>query len=429
MLLAPAQGRGPARPDQGDWARQACPAGLSALPRTRLQDAARRPALAPDRESARASTTGRAGCRRSRPPSRWACRSSGICSITAPRTTSTRVRRIFRNASRISHWPRWKSSSRSAAGRRWSVRSTRSISCRGRWTTAISRTSARSSAAGSSTSSSGPRSPRAKAIKHDWPKATIVWAEPLIHIAPRDHRRQTLRAAEQNLQGMYEAYDWIIGRAKPGARRRSVARRRRRLELLSAQPVVLQRPHDPDGAPRIPAAGGHAGGDGRALRQTRSSSPKQAPKVPASRRGSIMSAMRCATRSTAALTFAASVCTRSRPIRAGTTAATPSPVCCRRSPRTAPATSTNDCSRKSSGNGELFAGLARVSALAGRRLGDSRARLRLVGGCADVAASRPSTEMRSISRIRRLFSRPLAVDAAGSRRSRDTGSTPVRPCR
>jgi beta-glucosidase/6-phospho-beta-glucosidase/beta-galactosidase len=54
-----------------------------------------------------------------------------------------------------------------------------------------------------------------KAIKHEWPKAIIVWAEPLIHIAPPDRRRQTLRAAEQNLQGMYEAYDWIIGRARP----------------------------------------------------------------------------------------------------------------------------------------------------------------------------------------------------------------------
>jgi beta-glucosidase/6-phospho-beta-glucosidase/beta-galactosidase len=55
----------------------------------------------------------------------------------------------------------------------------------------------------------------ARAIREQWSKATIVWAEPLIHIAPHDRRRQTLRAAEQNLQGMYESYDWIIGRAKP----------------------------------------------------------------------------------------------------------------------------------------------------------------------------------------------------------------------
>lgn len=55
----------------------------------------------------------------------------------------------------------------------------------------------------------------ARAIRGRWPAATIVWAEPLIHIAPHDRRRQTIRAAEQNLQGMYEAYDWIMGLAEP----------------------------------------------------------------------------------------------------------------------------------------------------------------------------------------------------------------------
>ncbi len=55
----------------------------------------------------------------------------------------------------------------------------------------------------------------ARAIKQSWPKATIVWAEPLIHIAPHDRRRGTIRAAQQNLQGMYEAYDWIMGLAEP----------------------------------------------------------------------------------------------------------------------------------------------------------------------------------------------------------------------
>src|SRR4051812_16796202 len=54
----------------------------------------------------------------------------------------------------------------------------------------------------------------ARAIKGQWPEATIVWAEPLIHIAPHDQRRQTIRGAEQNLQGMYEAYDWIMGLAR-----------------------------------------------------------------------------------------------------------------------------------------------------------------------------------------------------------------------
>jgi len=54
-----------------------------------------------------------------------------------------------------------------------------------------------------------------KSIKQRWPYATIVWAEPLIHIAPHNRRRQTVRGAEQNLQGMYEAYDWIMGREEP----------------------------------------------------------------------------------------------------------------------------------------------------------------------------------------------------------------------
>jgi len=53
------------------------------------------------------------------------------------------------------------------------------------------------------------------AIKRNWPTATIVWAEPLIHIAPHNRRRPTVRAAERNLRGMYEAYDWIMGLARP----------------------------------------------------------------------------------------------------------------------------------------------------------------------------------------------------------------------
>jgi hypothetical protein len=55
----------------------------------------------------------------------------------------------------------------------------------------------------------------ARAIKERWPQSTIVWAEPLIHIAPHNRRRTTVRAALQNLEGMYEAYDWIMGLAEP----------------------------------------------------------------------------------------------------------------------------------------------------------------------------------------------------------------------
>jgi beta-glucosidase/6-phospho-beta-glucosidase/beta-galactosidase len=55
----------------------------------------------------------------------------------------------------------------------------------------------------------------ARVVKQRWPDSIIVWAEPLIHIAPHDRRRKTIRDAEANLQGMYEAYDWILGLAKP----------------------------------------------------------------------------------------------------------------------------------------------------------------------------------------------------------------------
>jgi beta-glucosidase/6-phospho-beta-glucosidase/beta-galactosidase len=54
-----------------------------------------------------------------------------------------------------------------------------------------------------------------RAIKREWPDSAIIWAEPLIHIAPHDQRRSTIRVAQQNLQGMYEAYDWSMGKAKP----------------------------------------------------------------------------------------------------------------------------------------------------------------------------------------------------------------------
>jgi beta-glucosidase/6-phospho-beta-glucosidase/beta-galactosidase len=54
-----------------------------------------------------------------------------------------------------------------------------------------------------------------RAIKSRWPESTIICAEPLIHIAPHDRRRETVREARMNLQGMYEACDWILGREMP----------------------------------------------------------------------------------------------------------------------------------------------------------------------------------------------------------------------
>lgn len=55
----------------------------------------------------------------------------------------------------------------------------------------------------------------ARAIRDRWPDATLVWAEPLVHIAPHSHRRAEKRAAEAARQGQFEAYDWITGRAEP----------------------------------------------------------------------------------------------------------------------------------------------------------------------------------------------------------------------
>ena len=55
----------------------------------------------------------------------------------------------------------------------------------------------------------------ASAIRERWPDTIIVGAEPLIHVAPHDQRRPTLRAAEENRSGMFEAYDWITGIAEP----------------------------------------------------------------------------------------------------------------------------------------------------------------------------------------------------------------------
>ena len=54
-----------------------------------------------------------------------------------------------------------------------------------------------------------------RAIKRDYPDSIIISAEPLIHIAPHNRRRETVRAAQANLRGMYEAYDWILGLGAP----------------------------------------------------------------------------------------------------------------------------------------------------------------------------------------------------------------------
>jgi len=55
----------------------------------------------------------------------------------------------------------------------------------------------------------------AKAIRKTTPDATIVWAEPLVHIAPRTQRRSDVRPADSARNGQFHAYDCITGRESP----------------------------------------------------------------------------------------------------------------------------------------------------------------------------------------------------------------------
>ena len=187
----------------------------------------------------------------------------------------------------------------------------------------------------------------AKAIRERWPDATLVWAEPLVHVAPRTIAAERSARRRGPAQGKFEAYDWIIGPGRARTWRRPFAGRRDRAQFLPAQPMVLRRPDDPDGPPRISAAGRHAGRGGRALRQADVPVRNRRRRIGAGRPGCIMSATRCARRWTAAPRSKAFAGTRSPLIPAGTIAGTPRPGCCRRSSPTAAATSTSACSRNS----------------------------------------------------------------------------------
>jgi hypothetical protein len=55
----------------------------------------------------------------------------------------------------------------------------------------------------------------ARAIRQRWPDATILWAEPLVHVASGSHRRESLRRSEEVRLGQFEAYDWITGQDEP----------------------------------------------------------------------------------------------------------------------------------------------------------------------------------------------------------------------
>lgn len=55
----------------------------------------------------------------------------------------------------------------------------------------------------------------AHAVRRQWPDSLLVWAEPLIHIAPPDRRRPSVRKAEAARVAQFEAYDWLTGRSRP----------------------------------------------------------------------------------------------------------------------------------------------------------------------------------------------------------------------
>jgi beta-glucosidase/6-phospho-beta-glucosidase/beta-galactosidase len=47
------------------------------------------------------------------------------------------------------------------------------------------------------------------------PGCRFLWAEPLIHIAPRDHSKAELKRADEARQGQFEAYEMLMGRMNP----------------------------------------------------------------------------------------------------------------------------------------------------------------------------------------------------------------------
>jgi hypothetical protein len=47
------------------------------------------------------------------------------------------------------------------------------------------------------------------------PGVRFIWAEPLIHIAPRDHTPAERKRAEEYRQSQFEAYDMLMGRTEP----------------------------------------------------------------------------------------------------------------------------------------------------------------------------------------------------------------------
>jgi hypothetical protein len=56
----------------------------------------------------------------------------------------------------------------------------------------------------------------AHAVREVDPRARLAWAEPLIHVAPRDHTKPEMRRANGYRLAQYEAYDMLTGHADAG---------------------------------------------------------------------------------------------------------------------------------------------------------------------------------------------------------------------
>ena len=154
--------------------------------RARLRDAPRRPALAPDREIAGQIrlvelAAGARGGRGGR-----AADHLGPVPLRLARSCRPGRRRTFPSGSPTSRWPRSRCSSRSAAGRRRLPAERDQLPVVGGRRRLFPARRAGASAAGSSASWCGRRSRRRGRSSSAGPKPTIVWAEPLIHIAPHD---------------------------------------------------------------------------------------------------------------------------------------------------------------------------------------------------------------------------------------------------
>ena len=57
----------------------------------------------------------------------------------------------------------------------------------------------------------------AQAVRAVEPRARLIWAEPLIHVAPRHHEPEEQARAEAYRLAQFEAYDMLTGASPPSS--------------------------------------------------------------------------------------------------------------------------------------------------------------------------------------------------------------------